>query len=164
MYSKSTVLLDLKGGLKILLDKYKQYPKKVWLEKLFLYWYYATANAPYDSGKAIQRNDFVTAQLYLTQATEYYTALIFVLNGEFVPYRKWRLLELEKLNYKPENFLQMLRTVLITKRWTIREFEAKQNIINNLVSELEGKLLDAGVMKEKLENPWKFKVSKMPRI
>jgi predicted nucleotidyltransferase len=52
IYSKSTILFDLNGKLKILLAKYKHYPKKVWLEKLFLYWYFATANAPYDSRKA----------------------------------------------------------------------------------------------------------------
>lgn len=164
VYSKSTVLLDPGDKLKILLAKYKRYPRRIWLEKLFLYWYYATANAPYDSGKAIKRNDFVTAQLYLTQAIEYYTALIFILNAEFVPYRKWRLLELEKLDYKPKGFLKILRRILITKKWTRQEFEAKQRIINNLVSELEKKLQDAGVMKEKLQNPWKFKVANMPRI
>jgi hypothetical protein len=164
VYSKSTLLFDLDGKLKILLDKYKRYPKKVWLEKLFLYWYFATANAPYDSGKAIQRNDLITAQLCLTQAMEYYTSLIFILNKNFVPYRKWRLRELEKLRYKPEDYAEVLRRILTTEKWTKQEFEAKQSIINNLVSELEKKLLNSGIIKENLENPWKLKVTSMPNI
>jgi predicted nucleotidyltransferase len=164
VYSKSTILLDRRGRLESLLARYRRYPKKVWLEKLFVYWYYATGNAPYDSGKALQRKDFTIAQLYLTQAMEYYTALIFILNKSFVPYRKWRLREMEKLNYKPTGYIQMLRNILKTAEWTNKQFEAKQEIINNLVSELKGELMEAGVMAEKLENPWKFKVGNVPRI
>lgn len=164
VYSKSTILLDLGDKLKNLLAKYKRYPDSIWLKKLFLYWYYATGNAPYDSGKAIQRKDLMTAQLYLAQAMEYYTALIFILNKNFIPYRKWRLRELKKLKYKPIGYTEMLRKILTTTKWTRQEFEAKQDIINALVSELEKKLLDAGISEEKLENPWKFKVATMPTI
>lgn len=164
VYSKSTILLDSGSKLKNLLASYKQYPKTVWLERLFLYWYYATGNAPYDSGKAIQRTDLTVAQLYLTQAMEYYTALIFILNKSFVPYRKWRLREMDKLKYKPIAYTQMLHKILTTTKWTKQEFEAKQGIINNLVSELKKKLLDCGVVMEKLENPWKFKVASNPKI
>jgi predicted nucleotidyltransferase len=164
VYSKSRVLLDRGGKLRSLLAKYKRYPEKTRLEKLFLYWYYATGNAPYDSGRAIQRKDLISAQLYLTQAMEYYTSLIFILNKSFVPYRKWRLRELKKLKYKPDDYMEMLRRILTTKKWTKQEFEAKQRIISNLVSELEKKMLDSGVTREKLENPWKLKVATMPRI
>jgi len=164
VYSKSTIILDLGGKLKKMLARYKRYPKNVWLKKLFLYWYYATGSAPYDSGKAIQREDLTIAQLYLTQAMEYYTALIFILNKNFVPYRKWRLRELEKLKYKPLDYMQMLRKILTTQRWTKQEFEAKQSIINELVSELEKKLLNAGLPEKKLKNPWKLKVDSMPKI
>lgn len=164
VYSKSTILLDRGGKLRDLLANYRRYPEKIWLEKLFLYWYYATGNAPYDSGKAVQRKDLISAQLYLTEAMEYYTALIFILNKRFVPYRKWRLREMEKLKYKPEDYMEMLRRILTTEKWSRQEFEAKQSIINTVASELEKKLLDAGIMEEKLKNPWKFKVTSMPRI
>ena len=164
VYSKSTILLDKGGKLENLLARYRRYPKKVWLEKLFLYWYYATGNAPYDSGKAIQRKDLTIAQLYLTQAMEYYTALIFILNKSFVPYKKWRFREMEKLKYKPTGYTRMLRKILTTTKWTKQEFEAKQETINNLVSELKKKLLDCGFAMEKLDNPWKFKVASSPRI
>jgi hypothetical protein len=95
---------------------------------------------------------------------EYYTALIFILNKSFVPYRKWRPRAMEKLKYKPIGYTQMLRKILTTTEWTKQEFEAKQEIINNLVSELKKKLSDDGVAMEKLENPWKFKVACSPRI
>jgi hypothetical protein len=58
----------------------------------------------------------------------------------------------------------MLRKILTTTEWTEQKFEAKQEIINNLVSELKKKLSDAGIVIEKLENPWKFKVTSNPRI
>ena len=146
-----------------MLAKYQQYPRKVWLEKLFLYWYFATANAPYDSGKAIQRNDLPLAQLYLAQATEYYTALIFILNHSFVPYRKWRLRELGKLAFKPENYEESMLKILTVRGWIEKEFEDKQRIVNELAIVLEKKLVEAGISEEKVKNPWKFKVTYVPR-
>jgi predicted nucleotidyltransferase len=97
VYSRARILYDPERELENLFAKYRRYPEKIWREKLFQYWYFATGNAPYDSGKALQRKDFITAQLYLTQAMEYYTALIFILNEHFVPYRKWRFKEFDKL-------------------------------------------------------------------
>jgi predicted nucleotidyltransferase len=164
VYQKSRILYDPKRYLKSLLAGYKRYPKKVWREKLFLYWYYATGNAPYDSRRALQRNDLMTAQLCLTQAIEYYTALIFLLNERFIPYRKWRFKELEKLAYRPENYEESFQRILTTTAWTRKEFETKQSIINSLVSELESRLQKAGISEERLKNPWKFKVTLAPRI
>lgn len=164
VYSKSKILYDPKHKIQNLLAKYRQYPKKIWLEKLFFYWYFATGDAPYDSGKAIQRNDLTSAQLYLTQAMEYYTALIFILNHSFVPYRKWRLRELRKLAYKPENYEENMLKILTARSWTKKEFEDKQHIVNELAVNLEWKLVEAGIAEEKVKNPWKFKVAYVPRI
>jgi hypothetical protein len=164
VYSKSKILHDSKHRIAHLLADYRQYPKKIWLEKLFVYWYFATGNAPYDSGKAIQRGDLVTAQLYFNQAMEYYTSLIFILNNSFVPYRKWRLKELNKLAYKPENYEEILRQILTIRRWTLKEFETKQHFINELIGSFEKKLLNAGVPEQKLKDPWKFKITFVPRV
>lgn len=163
VYSKSKILYDPKYKIKTLLAKYRHYPRKVWFEKLFLYWFFATAHAPYDSGKAIQRNDLLSAQLYLNQAIEYYTALIFILNHSFVPYRKWRLRELDKLAYKPENYEESMLKILTAKSWRKKEFEDKQRIVNELAIVLEKKLVEAGIAEEKVKNPWKFKVTYVPR-
>jgi hypothetical protein len=163
VYSKSKILYDPKHKIVNLLAKYRQYPRKVWLEKLFLYWFFATASAPYDSGKAIQRNDLLSAQLYLTQAMEYYTALIFILNQSFVPYRKWRLKEFDKLAYKPENYKENMHKILTVRSWAKKEFEDKQRIANELATVLEKKLVEVGIAKEKLKNPWNFKVTYVPR-
>jgi predicted nucleotidyltransferase len=164
VYSKSKILLDTEKRVEKLLANYRQYPEAIRFEKLFIYWYLATGNAPYDSGKAIQRRDLLTAQLYFNQAMEYYTSLIFILNNSFVPYRKWRLKELSELFYKPKNYEENLRKVLTVKNWTTKELEAKQHIINELVSSLEKKLLEVGVQEEKLKNPWKFKIAYAPRV
>jgi predicted nucleotidyltransferase len=164
VYSKSKILLDTEQRVEKLLANYRQYPEAIWFEKLFIYWYFATGNAPYDSGKAIERGDLLTAQLYFNQAMECYTSLIFILNNSFVPYRKWRLKELNKLSYKPKNYEENLRKVLTVKSWTTKELETKQHIINELVSNLEKKLLEAGVQEEKLKNPWKFKIAYAPRV
>jgi predicted nucleotidyltransferase len=164
VYSKSKILLDTEQRIEKLLANYRHYPKPIWLEKLFIYWYLATGNAPYDSGKAIQRGDLLTAQLYLSQAMEYYAALIFILNNTFVPYRKWRLKELNKLSYKPKNYEENLRKILTVKTWATKELETKQYIVNRLVRNLEKKLLEAGVQEEKLKNPWRFKIAYTPRV
>jgi hypothetical protein len=164
VYSKCKILLDTKQRVEKLWANYRQYPEAIWFEKLFTYWYLATGNAPYDSGKAIKRGDLLTAQLYFNQAMEYYTSLIFILNNSFVPYRKWRLKELNRLSYKPKNYEENLRRVLTIKSWTAKESETKQHIINELVSSLEKKLLEVGVQEEKLKNPWKFKIAYAPRV
>ena len=163
VYSKSTILYD-SGELEKLLARYKEYPENVWHQKLFTYWYIATGHAPYDSGRAISRGDLLTAQFYLSAAMEYYTALVFVLNRSFVPYRKWRPIELDKLQYTPRDFREKLRTILTTKSWHRQEFKAKQGIVNGLATELEPRLLDAGLPVEKIRDPWKFKASYFPRI
>lgn len=164
VYSKCKVLHDPEHKVRSLLARYRHYPNNIWLEKLFLYWYFATGNAPYDSEKAIRRGDFLTAQLCLNQAMEYYTSLIFILNKSFVPYRKWRLKELDKLTYKPERYQETLRKILSVNNWTREEFETKQEIISELVESLKEKLLEGGMPKDKLENPWKFKISYIPRV
>jgi len=102
--------------------------------------------------------------LYLSQAIEYYTALIFALNHSFVPYRKWRLRELDKLAYKPENYEENMRKLLTVGSWTKKKFEDKQRIVNALAIILEKKLVEAGIAEEKMKNPWKFKVTYVPRI
>jgi hypothetical protein len=163
VYAKSKVLHDPKHKLQNFLSRYRRYPKKIWLEKLFYYWYFATGCAPYDSGKAIQRGDLITAQLYLSQAMEYYTALIFILNRSFVPYRKWRLKELQNLPYKPRDYEEKLHKILTTTNWREKEFLIKQNIIIELISDLKNELSRAGISKEMLENPWKFKINYVPR-
>ena len=156
MCSKSKILHDPEERLKKLLLKYKSYPYDVWLEKLFTYWFFATSSAPYNSNKAIEREDLITAQFYLNQALEYYTALIFILNKSFVSYRKWRLKEMKKLQYKPEDFESILRRVLTVKNWSKEEFKKKQEIIQELAERLKKKLIDSGVPKERVENPWKY--------
>jgi len=164
VYSKARILFDSQNKIENVLSRYRKYPKQIWLEKLFLYWFFATGYAPYDSGKAIQRGDLLTAQLYLNQAIEYYTALIFIINRSFVPYRKWRLKELKKLAYVPHNYENTVTKVLTVKNWTKNEFEEKQTIILNMADLLKEKLQQAGVPREKLENPWKFKVTYVPRV
>ena len=164
VYSKSTILYDPENKVERLLSNYRQYPKTIWLEKLFTYFYFATGNAPYDSGKAIQRDDYFTAQLHLNQAIEYYTALIFILNGSFVPYRKWRLKEFVRLADKPKDYKATVRKILTVKDWSKEEFKVKQNLINKLATALQKKLSKAGVSNEKLKNPWKYKVTYVPRV
>lgn len=164
VYSKAQILHDPEHKVWNLLRNYQQYPRSIWLEKLFLYWYFATGNAPYDSGKAIQRGDLTTAQSYLNQAVEYYTALVFILNNSFVPYRKWRLKELRKLAYQPRNYEDSIRKILTVKNWTKQELDAKQGIINELIVDLEKKLLETDIEKDKLKNPWKYKANYTPRV
>ena len=163
VYSKTTILYDPQGKLKRFLSKYKKYPRRIWLEKLFTYFYFATGSAPYDSGKAIQRRDYITAQLYLNQAIEYYTCLIFVLNGSFIPYRKWRLKEFEGLAYKPKDYKETLRKVLTVTDWSKQEFERKQRLITALAGVLQKRLSKAGIADEKLSDPWRYKVFYVPR-
>lgn len=164
VYSKAKILFDSQDKIENVLSRYRQYPKQIWLEKLYLYWFFATSYAPYDSEKAIQRGDLITAQQYLNQAIEYYTALIFIINRSFVPYRKWRLKELKKLAYIPHNYENIVIKILTAKNWTKTEFEEKQNILLNLATQLKKMLQQAGVPEEKLENPWKFKVTYVPRV
>jgi hypothetical protein len=42
-------------------------------------------------------------------------------------------------------------------------FENKQRIVNELAIIFEKKLIENGIAEEKVKNPWKFKVTYVPR-
>ncbi|MGQ9506362.1 MAG: DUF4037 domain-containing protein [Candidatus Bathycorpusculaceae bacterium] len=96
VYSTAKIMYDSDNTVKTLLDWYREYPEDIRREKMFSYFFYGWAEAPYNFEKASHRKDPLTAQFCLNNAVEIFTALLFIINHSFVPYRKWRLHQLKK--------------------------------------------------------------------
>ncbi len=151
VYANADVLADSTGGLTDLLNQYDDYPTDVREEKCFSHWYYATGNAPLDSGLAFRRDDPLTAELCLRRAVESYMALPFLLNGRFVPYEKWRRAELATLSWTPTDFEANLETAVLGS-----DSEAKQTAVSEIMEEMVPRLLDFGLSEQRVRKPYLF--------
>lgn len=87
------------------------------------------------------RKDLITAQLFLNNAVEIFTALLFIINHNFVPYRKWRLRELQKLEKKPEKYEEKIRQLVQTNSFDSETFNLKHKIVQEVVDKLRELLI-----------------------
>jgi len=165
-YSTANILYDQTGRIKNLLETYKQYPEPIRLEKMFSYFYHATAASPYNSDRAIKRQDYSTAQLFMINAMELYTALLFLINKSFIPYRKWRIRQLALLQRKPSEYKQRILKVIFNKGSHSEEMLLnKQSIVIGIMNEIKSMLLEEGVDPRKLgDDLWRYEPRYMPSI
>jgi hypothetical protein len=165
-YSTAKIMYDPLDKLSTLLSQYRQYPEPVRLEKMFSYFYNATAASPYNSDKAIHRNDFSTAQLFLANAVELYTAVIYLINKSFIPYRKWRMHQLEKLPWKPHDFTERIANVLFSEASPRKEnLHQRQKILVQIMNEIKPALIQEGVDPRKLgDDIWRYEPKYLPSI
>lgn len=157
-YSKAKVMHDPSGRVEALLNRYKQYPESVRLEKMFSYFYHATAASPYNSDRAIHRHDYLAAQLFLANAAELYTALLYLANRSFIPYRKWRIHQLNTLPRKPDAYVHKISKVLFGEgSHTEEELHEKQAIIIQIMNEVKAMIIKEGVDPRKLaDDIWRY--------
>lgn len=165
-YATGKIMYDPTGKVKELLDRYKQYPESVRQEKMFSYFFYATGASPYNSEKAILRKDYVTAQMFLTNAVELYTSLLYLINRSFIPYRKWRINQLDKLLRKPDNYVKKISKVLFDEKPPSKEtLTAKQAIVMQIMEETRLMLLQEGMDSRKIaDDLWRFEPKYIPSI
>ncbi|MEM3579816.1 MAG: DUF4037 domain-containing protein [Candidatus Bathyarchaeia archaeon] len=165
VYSTSKIMYDPAGKVKRLLEKYKWYPEDIRREKMFAYFYYGWAEAPYNFEKALLRKDPITAQFCLTNAVEIFTALLFIINNNFVPYRKWRLRELRKLEKKPEKYEEKIRQLVQTNSFECEIFNLKRKMVHEVVDELRELLIQEGVPSEKVgKDMWRYEPKYQPSV
>lgn len=165
-YSIAEIMYDPLGKLKTLLSQYKQYPEPVRLEKMFSYFYHATAASPYNSGRAIYRNELSTAQLFLVNAVELYTAIVYLINKSFIPYRKWRIHQMERLPLKPHDFAKRIANVLFSEGPPTREIlHEKQGTLVQIMNEIKPMLIREGIDPQKLgDDLWRYEPKYLPSI
>ncbi|MEM3566459.1 MAG: DUF4037 domain-containing protein [Candidatus Bathyarchaeia archaeon] len=121
--------------------------------------------APYNFEKAPLRKDTITAQLCLNNAVEIFTALLFIINNNFVPYRKWRLRELRKLEKKPEKYEEKIRQLVQTNSFDSEAFNLKRKIVQEVVDELRELLIQEGIPSEKVgKDMWRYQPKYLPSL
>ncbi|MGB9683432.1 MAG: DUF4037 domain-containing protein [Candidatus Bathyarchaeales archaeon] len=165
VYSTSKIMYDPTGKVEDLLKKYKRYPEDIRREKMFSYCYYGWAEAPYNFEKALLRKDPITAQFCLTNAVEIFTALLFIINHNFVPYRKWRLRELQKLKKKPEKYEEKVKQLVQTNSFSSEAFNLKRKKVHEVVDKLRELVIQEGVPSENVGNDmWKYEPKYQPSV
>ncbi|MEM3695952.1 MAG: DUF4037 domain-containing protein [Candidatus Bathyarchaeia archaeon] len=165
VYSTAKIMYDPDNTVKNLLDGYREYPEDIRREKMFSYFFYGWAEAPYNFEKALYGKDPLTAQLCLSNAVEIFTALLFIINRCFVPYRKWRMRQLQKIAKKPANYEYRIKQLIQTKNFSKQSFDLKHKIIDDLVNEIKEMLIQEGVPAEKIgENMWRYEPKYKPSI
>jgi hypothetical protein len=165
VYSTSKIMYDPTVKVEDLLKKYKRYPEDIRREKMFSYFYYGWAEAPYNFEKARLRKDPITAQFGLTNAVEIFTALLFIINHNFVPYRKWRLRELQKLKKKPEKYEEKVKQLVQTNSFSSEAFNLKRKKVHEVVDKLRELVIQEGVPSENVGNDmWKYEPKYQPSV
>lgn len=86
-YATAELLHD-EAGLADFLGSYEAYPPEVRREKLYAGWFHGSGEA-FDARKAGKRGDARGQRCAAVAAVEQFTALAYVLEGRFPPYRSW---------------------------------------------------------------------------
>jgi hypothetical protein len=133
---------------------------------MFSYFYNATAASPYNSDKATCRNDFSTAQFFLVSAVELYVAIVYLINKSFIPYRKWRIHQLEKLAWKPPHIEEEIAKILFNEKLPISDLlHEKQGILVQIMNDIKPMLIREGVDAQRLgDDLWRYEPIYLPSI
>lgn len=78
------------------------YPKSVWKKKLAVSLIQMAKAGQYNFDRMKKRNDYVTAQIYLSEYLKWTMHTVYLLNHVYAPYEKWLLKGMQNLNVLPE--------------------------------------------------------------
>lgn len=134
---KAIIAYDPQGKVKKLLDqkvKFRQGERAGLMgESLLLANWFINTVAP----SWVDRGDMVSAHQSISQAVSHLVDYIFLKNGEFVPFIKWKYFYVKKIQKLPKNFSKRLDDVLLIKSYSYREFERRIKVLKHLIKNLK---------------------------
>lgn len=97
------VFMDEAGAFTMIRNYLKQYyPQTVYIKKLGMELIKAAQCGQYNFIRMLNRGDKVTARLYLSEFMEHILHIVFLLNRQYAPYKKWLQKKAASLQVLPE--------------------------------------------------------------
>ncbi len=159
-YSKAAeVVFDPSGAVKAIIRKKLAVPQTFWIQRIvccatYLTWYCCPPHEAWVFTRDrlgipstiaeswVDRGDMVAAHYCLHYGMDLILQLVFALNREYVPVPKWRLHYSYALNWLPNDYPALLKTVLSTKSFSVKELHRKLDAIQKLWADIRLKIED----------------------
>ncbi len=137
--SYSKILFDPKGKIERLMkDKLSHTPKVTGAEGLLFssWWYYRLAGDIW-----IHRGDVLQGHYMLNKALIPLLEALFIANREYIPHEKWIVHMSRSLDWKPENWEEILSKALSTGDLSIQTLISRQTAIESAWKEIDEYLI-----------------------
>jgi len=166
--SKAEVAYDSKEKVKRILQKKLQLPEDFWIKRIvvcaeYLKWYCCPPREEVGTVAEgwIERGNLTAAHYCLSYATNLLIRTLYVLNKEFLPAPKWRIFNSYRLKWLPEDYGKLVKQAMITKSFSVKEFNRRLKAIRQLWQKTIPKIEEeTGLTPEKIS---KYYVEKILR-
>ncbi len=139
-YSQCKIIYDPEGKVKRLIDKKLIFPEKEreWLlmegVEQAHYWGIAVPE------KLAYRGDMISAHYSINLGLAMLLQTLFALNKQFIPSPHWRIWFARKLKWKPKDFDEKIREIILVKEFTLEELKRRQKALLYLWKRIKPKV------------------------
>jgi predicted nucleotidyltransferase len=89
----------------------------------------------------VHREDYLAANHCLNTLLDSIIKMVFLVNGEFIPFEKWTLNFSYSLEWTPKNWEEKIREAMLVKKISEEEVKRRQSILSSLLKECKVKML-----------------------
>lgn len=150
--SNSKILYDPFGRLHRAINGLKPFSLELKRRKVFKHYYFLRARVN-DMKKCVERGEHEAASILGYQALDHFTKLLFLLEGKYVPYEKWRFYEMRRLHVG-EIYLPEIRQILCISCLGKEELLKKVQILERIIQSTKEQLLKLGIPGEWVGEEW----------
>ncbi|MFX0115673.1 MAG: DUF4037 domain-containing protein [Candidatus Hodarchaeota archaeon] len=136
---KAEVVHDSRGKMKKLFQEKLRPSEDFWVKRIvicaeYLKWYCCPPRKEIGTVAEawIERGDLKAAHYCISYAIDLLIKILYVLNKEFLPAPKWRVFYSYQLKWLPEDFKNLAKQVMITKSFSVKEFNRRLKAVRQL--------------------------------
>lgn len=135
--SRSKIVYDPDGKVRKLLESKVVFRKDELKESIkrahkYAYWF---GNMVSESW--LERGDIVSATSSINIALENLVDFLFLINGEFIPHRKWKFFYVKGLDTLPRDFSERFNNVYLAKTDTVKDIKSRIGAFVGLLKDAE---------------------------
>ncbi len=134
--SNSVIVFDKDGTVTELLTKKLEMTEDEWLFRIalgmiYISWYCfpVESHVPSMINLWNDRGDPASAQYAVTYTLDMIVEVLYNLNRSFLPAPKWRIHYAHKLNWKPENFSEAIKSAMLVREISIEDTRRRAEIL-----------------------------------
>ena len=150
--SNSKILYDPLGKLREAIDNLRPYSFELQGRKSFKHYYWLRAKVN-NLIKCVARGEYEAAFILCCQALDHLTQLLFLIEGKYVPYEKWRFYEMRR-QHVGESYLAEIRQILCTFSLEEDELLKRVRIFERIIRSISEKLVKLGIPDEWVGKEW----------